>query len=414
MFPFTRVSAKNAQRLASIFFLTTLGLGLALGGFWRYVHQLTLTLPVVEPPKPVGMAAPPLQKVSPLLVQYRLDTPGRGELFPALTMAAASDYWPVAILTITNTAKHPVVQVISAEIPGFSRRLQQTIVVGPQETSAVRIEPDLLPSTYELQEIRHATLHVGVSDDSGTTMFAQSRPVLIHSGSDLYWGKQFANAQVVARWVTPHDPAVLALVSEAKRFVPNGRMPGYNINERRESRLPAQVRQQAEAVFNALKRSGFSYVSSIYTFGDFIKVSQRIRLPRETLQLDTANCMDISVAFASAIENLGMNPVLVIIPGHAFTGLRLGPQSPDILYLDLTVLPKGTFRQAEARAQQWLKKTPPDQVLTIDVAAARRMGIYPLPTPTENILSSDTGANLGAPRAATTSRGESRSRLPNN
>jgi hypothetical protein len=90
--------------------------------------------------------------------------------------------------------------------------------------------------------------------------------------------------------------------------------------------------------------------------------------------------MDISVAFASAIENLDMDPVLVIIPGHAFTGVRLGPQSSDTLYLDLTVLPQGTFEQAVTRAQQWLKKTKPEEVLTIDVASARRMGIYPLPS----------------------------------
>ncbi len=399
MFPFTRTSEKTAQRLASVFFFTTLGLSLALVGFWRYVHQLTLTLPLPPPPKPIATAAPGPARVSPLLVQYRLDTPGRGELFPALSTAAASDYWPVAILTVTNTAKHPVVQVVSAEIPGFSRPLQETVQIGPQETASVHINPELLPSTYALTEIRHATLRITVSDESGATMFAQSRPILIHSGSDLYWGKQFANAQVAARWVTPHDPSVLNLVSHAKQFVPNGRLPGYNINERHASQLPAQVRRQAEAVFNALKRSGFSYVSSIYTFGDFVQVAQRIRLPRETLQLDTANCMDISVAFASAIENLDMNPVLVIIPGHAFTGVRLGPQSSDILYLDLTVLPRGTFRDAERRAQQWLKKTPPEQILTVDVAAARRMGIYPLPTPTETIM------NTADSMPATTTRG---------
>lgn len=379
MFPFTRLSQKTAQRLAAVFFFATLSLGLVLIGFWRYVHQLTLTLPVIEPPTPVGTNAPPVQRVSPLLVDYRLDTPGRGELFPALSASAATDYWPVAILTVTNTGKAPAVQVITAQIPDFSRESRETVVIGPQQTAAVRISPELLPQAYNLSEIAHATLHISVLDDSGTTMFAQSRPVLIHSGNDLYWGKKFANAQVVARWVTPHDPAVLNLVSSAHRFVPNGRMPGYNINERNSRRLPEQVRQQAEAVFNALKRSGFSYVSSIYTFGDFVRDSQRIRLPRETLQLDSANCMDISVAFASAIENLDMDPVLVIIPGHAFTGIRLGPQSPDILYLDLTVLPQGTFRQATDRAQSWLKKTKPDEVLTIDVAAARKMGIYPLP-----------------------------------
>jgi hypothetical protein len=297
-----------------------------------------------------------------------------------MSTSAASDYWPVAILTVTNTGKSPAVQVITAEIPDFSRVLRQTVVLGARQTAAIRISPELLPSAYNLQEIAHATLHVAVFDDAGTTMFAQSRPVLIHSGNDLYWGKKFANAQVVARWVTPHDPAVLNLVSTAHRFVPNGRMPGYNVSERNAKRLPVQVRQQAEAVFNALKRSGFSYVSSIYTFGDFVRDSQRIRLPRETLQLDSANCMDISVAFASAIENLDMDPVLVISPGHAFTGVRLGPQSSDTLYLDLTVLPQGTFEQAVTRAQQWLKKTKPEEVLTIDVASARRMGIYPLPS----------------------------------
>jgi hypothetical protein len=380
MFPFSRVSERTARRLAAIFLFTTVVLALALFGFWRYVSELTLTLPIAPAPKPVANGAPPVHRVSPLLMEYRLDTPGRGELFPALMTASASDYWPVAILTITNTGKSPAVQVITAEIPGYSRKLRQTMVVSAKETATLRITPELLPDAYGLREIAHARLHVQVLDDSGTIMFAQSRPVLIHSGNDLYWGKQFANAQVVARWVTPHDPAVMKLVANAQQFIYNGRMPGYNISARHANRLPGQVKRQAEAVFEALKRSGFSYVSSIYTFGGFAGDSQRIRLPRETLQLNTANCMDISVAFASAIENLDMDPVLVIIPGHAFTGVRLGQQSPDILYLDLTVLPKGTFAQAEARARNWLKKTNPNKVLTIDIAAARKMGIYPLPT----------------------------------
>jgi hypothetical protein len=60
-------------------------------------------------------------------------------------------------------------------------------------------------------------------------------------------------------------------------------------------------------------------------------------------------------------------------------GVRLAPQSQETLYLDLTVLPHGTFAQAMARAQRWLKATPPGQVLTVDIAAARVLGIYPLP-----------------------------------
>jgi hypothetical protein len=381
MFPFTKPNNRRAQILSLVFFYMSVGLVVWLVGFWIYINRLMLILPPPEAPKPVTYTqSQPVERVSPLLVQYRLDLPGRGEVFPALTAAtAASDYWPLAILTITNTSKQPIVQVISGEVPDWSRRFQQSVVLGPQQTTALKVNPELLPTAFNNAEIAHAMLHLAVTDESGATMFAQSRPVLIHGGSDLYWGKQFGNAQVVARWVTPHDDAVLQLVSEAHAFVPNGRMPGYNTNTPSKSALELQVKRQAEAVFKALKRSGFSYVSSIFTFGGFAADAQRIRLPRETLKLDSANCMDISVAFASAIENLGMNPVVVIVPGHAFTGVRLGSQSSDILYLDLTVLPKGTFAQAQARAQQWLKKIPAEQVLTVDIASARRMGVYPLP-----------------------------------
>jgi hypothetical protein len=76
-----------------------------------------------------------------------------------------------------------------------------------------------------------------------------------------------------------------------------------------------------------------------------------------------------------------MDPSIVLVPGHAFAGVRLGPESPDWLYLDLTVLPRGTFQQGLERAEHWLKKTPPNQVLMVDVAAARALHIYPIPIP---------------------------------
>jgi hypothetical protein len=60
--------------------------------------------------------------------------------------------------------------------------------------------------------------------------------------------------------------------------------------------------------------------------------------------------------------------------------VRLGHDSQKVLYLDLTVLPKGTFAAAAKRAQEWLDKNSPDEVLTVDIGAARSLGIYPMPT----------------------------------
>src|SRR5437660_818476 len=368
-------SGRAARILAWVFLVTTIGLGGALAWTWVFVSRLALK-PLPDPPLPAKMQVSS-GPASPLQIQYQLNMPGRGEIFPALTGAQAADYWPVAVLSVANTSTKAVLQVITAEVRGWSAQLRQTAVIGPHEVRTFNLDPELLAKAYENGEIHAATLVVEVEDPATGHTFAQQRPVLIHSASDLFWGRKFANAQLLARWVTPHDDKVLRLVSQAERLVPGGRMRGYNLVPGVD--LAAQVRAQAAAIFRAMRRSGISYVSSIYTFGNYPNETERIRLPRETLELSNANCIDVSVAFASALENLGMKPVIVIVPGHAFTGVRLGPNSQDVLYLDLTVLPKGTFADAISRANAWMKRTPQSEVLTVDIGAARALGVYPMP-----------------------------------
>jgi hypothetical protein len=105
--------------------------------------------------------------------------------------------------------------------------------------------------------------------------------------------------------------------------------------------------------------------------------------------------MDVSVAFASAMENLGLQPLIVILPSHAVAGVRLGRGGADVLYLDLTVLPRGSFDTAGKQAAAWLGKTPPEKTLVVDVAATRVLGIYPLVPVSENRTSpADTNARL--------------------
>jgi hypothetical protein len=314
---------------------------------------------------------------SPLLLEHALEVPGRGEVFPAMAAIEAPEYWPVAALRVTNTGAFPVALTISAEIPAWSRRSEESVVLAARETRQLRIQPELLPQAYDNDEIRRATLEVRATGRDGSVLFVQSRPVLIHGGSEIYWGRRFANAQVTARWVTPHDPAVLTLVSRARRHVPRGRMAGYNGGGGRDG-AEEHVRAQARAVYSVLQRSGIGYVNSLYVMGEHASEAQRIRLPRETIGLATANCMDVSVAFASAMENLGLQPLLIIVPGHAFAGVRLARGTDRVLYLDLTVLPSGSFEAAVARARSWFAKTRAEEVLAVDVAAARALGIYPL------------------------------------
>jgi hypothetical protein len=375
---FRSVSQRTVRLFALLFASTTVVLAAALIGSWLFVYRYVSREGTPPLPPLLQDLRPLAGPISPLQVDYKLDLPGRGEIFPALTAGRPADYWPVAVLTISNSSERPVAQTVSAQIPGWSAHAQHSLILGPHSTQNLQISPELLPQALENQEFRRAMLEVSVSSPQGLQHFFQRRPVFLHSAYDLYWGKSFSNAQFIARWVTPHDPAVLRLVASARRYIRNGRLPGYGGSQRMD--VSPQVRAQAMAIFEALKRSGVSYVTSIYTFGDFTRNAQRIRLPQETLTLDTANCIDVSVAFASAIENLGMDPAIVIVPGHAFAGVRLGPEAQNWLYLDLTVLPKGTFQRAAARAEYWLGKTAPKEVLMVDVAAARALRIYPIPT----------------------------------
>ena len=365
---------------ATIFVGGIVFLALAIGVTWHRMDRLENTVERLDRTITALLASQDsaLAPISPLLLDYELDLPGRGEIFPALVSSGAPDYWPVAVLRITNTSNRPVAQTIWTEIPDWSRITEHTVVVAPRETIQHSVVLDLLPRAYTNSEIRQVMLSVRALGPDGDVLFAQSRPVLMHSGSEIYWGRRFANSQMAARWVTPHDPDVLDLIARARAYISRGRMAGYSGATGDSKAIARHTRAQASAIFRALQKSGISYVSSLFVMGEYIGQAQRLRLPGETLRLNSANCMDVTLVFASAMENLGMEPLVVIVPSHAFAGVRLGRGSEDILYLDLTVLPKGSFESAAARAQNWLRKTPKEEVLTVDIASTRLLGVYPL------------------------------------
>lgn len=58
-----------------------------------------------------------------------------------------------------------------------------------------------------------------------------------------------------------------------------------------------------------------------FTGGDF--KSQRARRVNETLETGNGNCADGSILFASFFEAIGLEPVLVFVPGHVFVAITL-------------------------------------------------------------------------------------------
>lgn len=309
-----------------------------------------------------------------------------GEIFPAFANYSSLQrpnerQIGTFIVTVSNSTDSTLKAKVSVQVPGWSDKEIQNVEVDAGEVRKLLFAPTFLPRLYRNHEIAPATAELQVTDPIGKPLFTDTASVRLRSADDIYWGKDFKFAPFIASWVTPHDPRVEAVLARAKEFMPARRLPGYE-----EWKSPDQQRAstftQAKAIYRALQQSGISYVKSSLTFGRNPDVSERVRLPGESIAQQSANCIDGVVMFASLFENLGMKPVVVLVPGHAYVGVRESEDSDDYLYIETAITGRGaTFENAVRAAERGIAKHDDKDVRRIRIALARDSGIYPMPGP---------------------------------
>ena len=306
-----------------------------------------------------------------------------GEIFPAfanfVSMQDPSDReWSVVTVTVSNPTSEILHERIAVKIEGWSDEEIQGVEINVGERRIFRFAPTFLPRFYQNREIAAATAKLIVKDLKEHTVFETTLPVRLRSADDIYWGNNFKYAPLIASWVTPHDPNIEAVLGVAKEFMPNRRLPGYEAHlspaaQERSTRL------QARAIYLALQRHGLSYVKSSMTFGKHSNITERVRLPKESLRRDSANCIDGAVLYASVFENLGMEPVIALVPGHAYVGVRLAPESSTYLYIETALTGRTSFEDSLRAARFGMARFPKSRIRLIPIADARQAGIFPMP-----------------------------------
>jgi hypothetical protein len=138
-------------------------------------------------------------------------------------------------------------------------------------------------------------------------------------------------------FVNENSPVVEALLSEAKRWNAVDAFTGYASG-------PEGVTMQVFAVWNALQHRGVKFASISRPSGYSENVaSQTVRFLEQTVRDSQANCVDGSVLFASVLYKIGIEPVLVLKPGHMFVGYyledHLGGTKVDPQFKSITVAP---------------------------------------------------------------------------
>jgi hypothetical protein len=359
--------------------MSVVGLGLLVGVAALIpiaAARLRSDKPAAPPPASAAVAAT-LEPV--YTAQAGLD----GEIFPALANYASLQKprdrkLATVSVRILNSTKESLRNRITVQVPGWSDQEIQVVEVAPGDTRTVNFAPVFLPRLFSNREIVAATAVVTITEGDGRTVYSGTVPIRLRAAEDMYWGPQFKYAPFIAAWVTPHDAQVEQILSRAKEFMPGRRLPGYEPWKNTAAQVHSTY-EQARAIYQALQERGVSYVKSSTTFGQHLDVSERVRFPNESLNQVSANCIDGVVMFASLFENLGMDPVVVLVPGHAYVGVREAQHSEDYLYLETAITGRATFETAVLSASRGLNKFRPEQILRVPIEQARQEGIYPMP-----------------------------------
>lgn len=197
--------------------------------------------------------------------------------------------------------------------------------------------------------------------------------------------------ELLAAFVTPNAPALGPLLTDAAARLEartgSSSLDGY------QSRDPGRVRAMAEALYEAVRARGLTYVNPPASFE---QTGQKIRGPAQVLEGGMGTCLDLTVLLAALFEQVGLHPLLLVIDGHAFCGLWLNdtflpdPAIDDggriakrvrlgeALVLDSSPVAHGVpFERAVGLGLEHLAE-PARFLFAVDVTRARRHRIRPL------------------------------------
>ncbi|MFM7055793.1 MAG: DUF4011 domain-containing protein [Planctomycetota bacterium] len=209
------------------------------------------------------------------------------------------------------------------------------------------------------------------------------------------WGGYPQMAELLAAFVLPNDPAVATLLRKTSELLAtHGHSPaldGYQSGE------PGRAFMLVAALWSAVCSLQLIYANPPASFET---EGQKVRLPEDILSTQLATCLDSTLLFASALEALGLNPVVVLKKGHCFAGvwitrrtfgqvverdvleLRKALQARELVLFETTQVtsqPAGSFEHARHQAEQQLDhRQDAEFVAVIDVRRARLSRVLPL------------------------------------
>jgi len=208
------------------------------------------------------------------------------------------------------------------------------------------------------------------------------------------WGGLSALPDMVAAFVQPNEPAVERVLKQAAEVLrkagKSGAIDGYQGGARRAWEL-------SSAIWNAIGAMGIDYALPPASFE---QTGQKVRSPSQIADSGLGTCLDLALLMCAALEQAGLNSVLVFTKGHAFPGVWLKAEEFSTAVVDdvtalrkrlklkemvlfeatlLTQRPLPAFSFAISRGEEQVSEEQEhDFQLVVDIQRARLQRIKPL------------------------------------
>ncbi len=297
-------------------------------------------------------------------------------------------------LSITNEGEErldDLVLELEPSLPFATVKTWRIDRLAPESSMAISDRDVELKEGYlaDLTESMQASVQLRLR--SGDDLVAEQHlPVELLARNE--WGGAGSMPELLAAFCMPNDPAVDKVLKSASEVLRRAGRPdgidGYN----------ADSRQRAWELTSAIWSAVCGYrISYVLPPASFERQGQKIRAPSQVLDRSVGTCLDTALLFAAALEQAGLNPVLLLTQGHAFVGVWLQSQEfaqvlneevssvrkrielQELLVFETTLAtrsPAPGFSHAIDVAKRQL--TDEDFVMAVDVRRARMQRLRPL------------------------------------
>lgn len=235
-------------------------------------------------------------------------------------------------MLITNTGNSTIKNLkVDYDIPAYIEKtnIRNIAILKPGQSAVVSCFPNFNPNIVEKTTASKERVNIEISG-IGLETVEESFPIEIKGRNELMYtfipfdeirtpGEFFDNLQLASCFVTPEDPIVKYYTQKIQEKVLKGEAASVYNTEEEGIRFLTGIYDATLA--SHMVYSGTSGVPS--NESGISSITQSIRLPRELITGNTGLCIELSILYASVLMNAGLDPIIFLIPGHAYPGFKM-------------------------------------------------------------------------------------------